>query len=596
MRVTAALVFATSLRALTQQAAISRARQADDAKLRQAATVYASTREGVVITDADAKIIAANPAFTAITGYEESEVVGRDSSILKSGVQDRDWYREMWRSIKEAGYWQGEIWNRRKNGDIYPEWLTISAVQNAAGETTNYVGVFTDITRIKHSEVQLDYLAHTDALTGLPNRLLLASRLEHAAERAMRSGTRVAVFFVDLDDFKQINSSLGFEAGDAVLRAVAARLQARLPPGATLGRLGADEFVAIVEDLPGIEPAVDLARDLVNAFQTVYDIDRHRDLHLSASVGISLCPDDGTTPSELMRLAGGAVAHAKADGGRSFRFHTQAMVEAAQARFRLEASLRQALERGEFVLHYQPRVVIATGEIEGVEALVRWRRPDGALAAPEEFIGNAEATGLVGPLGNWGLDEACRQMRRWLEAGLPIRTMAVNVSPRQLRDPGFVERVSAVLAATGLPPAMLEVEITESAVLDDNPETDARIRKLTGLGVRLAIDDFGTGYASLASLRRLQAGTVKIDRSFVQGLSDDRVSSALVGMIIAMARHLNLQTVAEGVETDAQRAMLADYGCDLAQGYLFGRPMPADELADAITSHTSASGRQAPPR
>jgi EAL domain-containing protein (putative c-di-GMP-specific phosphodiesterase class I) len=272
------------------------------------------------------------------------------------------------------------------------------------------------------------------------------------------------------------------------------------------------------------------------------------------------------------------------------------MVEAAQARFRLEASLRQALEHGDFVLHYQPRVVLATGEIEGVEALVRWRRPDGALAAPEEFIGNAEATGLVGPLGDWTLEEACRQMRGWLESGLAIRTMAVNVSPRQLRDSGFVERVSAVLATTGLPPAMLEVEITESAVLDDNPETDARIRKLTGLGVRLAIDDFGTGYASLASLRRLQAGTVKIDRSFVQGLSNDRVSSALVGMIIAMARNLNLQTVAEGVETDAQRAMLADYGCDLAQGYLFGRPMPAAELAEAITSHTSASGRQAPPR
>jgi diguanylate cyclase (GGDEF)-like protein/PAS domain S-box-containing protein len=597
---TAALVFVTSLRALAQQAAVTEARRADETKIRQAATVYAHTREGVMITGPDARIIATNPAFTTITGYEEAEVLGRNPSLLKSSMHDRGWYREMWRSIQDAGYWQGEVWNRRKNGELYPEWLTISAVKNAAGETTNYVGVFTDITRIKHSEAQLDHLAHTDALTGLPNRLLLKSRLEHAVDRGLRAGTRVAVLLADVDGFKQINDSLGLEAGDDVLRAVAARLRGCLPPGATLGRLGADEFLVVAEDLPGMEPAADLARDLIDACQAPFPVAGHGDVHVSASVGISLCPDDAAAAGQLMQQAGSAMSHAKEAGGRTFRFHAPAMADAAQARFRLEADLRQALERGEFVLYYQPRAVLATGEIEGVEALVRWRRADNSVISPDDFIAHAETMGLVLPIGHWALGEACAQMQRWQGEGLPIRTMAVNVSPRQLRDPGFVPRVAEVLRTTGVAPASLEIEVTESAVLDDSAETDERIRALTALGVRLAIDDFGTGYASLGSLRRLQAGTVKIDRSFVSGLHSDTLSGALVGMIVSMAGHLKLRTVAEGVETEDQRAMLVDCGCELAQGYLFGRPVPPDELAErvrrAMTSQTSASNLQAPPR
>lgn len=554
------------------------AQKEDEERLRQAGAVFRSTREGVVVTDSSGRIITVNPAFTEITGYEESEVVGQNPRLLKSGVQDRDWYRDMWRAINDAGYWQGEIWNRRKNGEIYPEWLTISSVRDARGEAVNYVGVFTDISRIKHSEAQLDHLAHTDALTGLVNRLLLDSRLEHGLARAIRTGRRVAVAALDIDGFHRVNEVLGLETGDAVLRAVADRLQSHLEGSDTLARLGGDEFVVVREDLPSAHAAADLARTLLDAFAQPIITTSGRPLHLSVSIGLSLCPDDAVSAAELMKQAGAAVRHVKRTGGKAFCFHTASMEQAAKSRFALEDDLRRAMSARELMLYFQPRVALGSRRIEGAEALVRWRAPDGTVKEPEGFIGVAEASGLIQPMGRWVLEEACRQQVAWLAAGLPVRTVAVNVSPVQLRDAGFVDHVAATLATSGVDPSRIELEITESATLDPGAHVDERLRQLAALGTRIAIDDFGTGYSSLSHLTRLPVHTIKIDRSFLESLPAAGTSREVVATIISMATHLGLATVAEGIETEAEAKFLHRSGCKLGQGFLFGKPMTAEEL------------------
>ncbi len=554
----------------------------DEERLRQAGAVFRSTREGVVVTDSSGRIVTVNPAFTEITGYEESEVVGRNPRFLKSGVQDRDWYRDMWRAIHEAGYWQGEIWNRRKSGEIYPEWLTISSVRDARGEAVNYVGVFTDISRIKHSEAQLDHLAHTDALTGLANRLLLDSRLEHALARAVRTGRRVAVAALDIDGFHRVNEVLGLETGDAVVRAVGGRLQSLLETSDTLARLGGDEFVVVREDLPGTPAAADLARTLLDAFAQPIITAGGRPLHLSVSIGVSLCPDDAISAAELMKQAGAAVRHVKSAGGKAFCFHTASMEHAAKSRFALEDDLRRAMDARELVLYFQPRVALISGRIEGAEALVRWRASDGTIKEPDDFIGVAEASGLIQPLGRWVLEEACRQQVAWLAAGLDVRTIAVNVSPVQLRDTGFVDHVAATLAASGVDPSRIELEITESATLDPGAHIDERLQQLAALGTRIAIDDFGTGYSSLSHLTRLPVHTIKIDRSFLKALPATGTGREVVATIVSMATHLGLETVGEGVETEAEATFLRRCGCKLGQGFLFGKPMRAEEFTALV--------------
>ena len=553
--------------------AVERART--DASLRQAAAVLQSTREGVVITDLQARIVAVNPAYSRITGYPQAEALGSNPRILQSGRQDRAFYEAMWSSITETGHWQGEIWNRRKDGVLYPQLLTISTVLDAEGLPCNYVGVMTDISQLKDSQARLEHLAHYDPLTALPNRLLLQSRLEHALESAQRHECSVGVLYIDLDRFKNVNDSLGHPVGDELLGALARRLHERVRDEDTLGRLGGDEFLLILENLRRSDDAARVARELLELLDKPFELPSGHQVYMGASIGISMYPDNGQTGTELIQHADVAVYQAKESGRNTFSFYTPALTRAADERLALEAALRRALAQGEFVLHFQPQIDLASGRMLGCESLVRWDDPNNGLIAPQRFIPLAEETGLIVPLGEWVLHEACRHAREWMDAGHEDLVMAVNLSARQLLQPDIVERITATLATTGLPAANLRLELTESMIMGHGEEAIALLGALKGLGVGLSIDDFGTGYSSLAYLKRFPIDELKIDRSFVRDIPHDSVDMEIAAAIISMARSLRLKVVAEGVETEAQRNFLRHQGCHACQGYLFSPPVPA---------------------
>lgn len=553
-------------------------RKRGESELRLAMTVFNSSQGGVCVTDAAANVIAVNPAFTSITGYELSELRGKNPRLLKSGRHDGAFYRDMWASLINDGFWQGEVWNRRKNGEIYPELLAISAVRNARGELVNYVATFTDISRIKQSESQLEHLAHHDPLTDLPNRLMLLSSLEHAVARARHSGKRGAALFIDLDRFKNVNESLGHPAGDELLVLVARRLRAHVSDAELLARLGGDEFVLLLDEVPDPETAASMAETLIAQFEEPFELSGGRQVYVGASIGISIFPDDGEDPNALIQHADAALHQAKESGRGTYRFYSEALTRAADERLDMEAQMRRAIERSEFVLHYQPLVSLVDGRIGGVEALLRWQHPTKGLVLPNEFIALAEETGLIVPLGEWVLRTACAQGQEWITTGVVFDTISVNISPRQLWS-DIHRRVGAVLEETGFPADMLELEITESALLEQGSEAAVRLNALKELGVRLAIDDFGTGYSSLAYLTRLPIDTLKVDQSFVRNIPDDRPSMEVTAGIIALAKSLNLDVLAEGVETEEQLDFLRRHGCDRAQGYLFSRPLPRGDIA-----------------
>lgn len=557
---------------------ITDARQLDD-QIRQWAAVFTHTQEGVVITDDKGQALSVNHAFTRITGYTQEEVRGENMRMLNSGRQNPSFYRSMWASIRRTGYWQGEIWNRRKNGEVYAEWLSISTVRNALGEVTNYVGVFSDITDIKNSELKLDHLAHHDPLTNLPNRLLLLSRLDHALERCRREQRPGALLFIDLDHFKNVNDSLGHPAGDELLLKVTARMQDRLREADTLARMGGDEFVVLLEDLHAWGDAATVARELLSQFETAFLLEGGQEVFIGASIGISLFPENSTNGNALIQQADIALYKAKASGRNTFSYYDAGEGALVSAKLAMDARLRRALERNELTLAYQPLVRLSDGRIEGVEALLRWQDSNGESISPARFIPLAEETGLILALGDWALRQACLQMRAWLDEGLEPGHIAVNVSPRQFLQPALSERVAAILAETGLAPEYLELELTESAIMDEGSEAMYKLAQLKALGIGLAIDDFGTGYSSLAYLRRFAIDKLKIDQSFVRDIPSDRASVEIASAIIAMARSLSLKVLAEGIETAAQLDFLTERGCDSGQGYLFSRPVDAATAA-----------------
>lgn len=550
--------------------------------LRQAAAVFKSTREGVVITDLQPRIVDINPAYTAITGYTEADVLGRNPNMLQSGREDLTFYQAMWGSIIETGHWQGEIWNRRKNGELFPELLTISTVYDAEGLPSNYVGVMTDISQLKDSEARLEHLAHYDPLTHLPNRLLLQSRLKHALETAERHKRRVAVLYIDLDRFKNVNDSLGHPVGDELLEALALRMRARLREDDTLGRLGGDEFLLILEDVQRPDNAAEMAKEMIQMLEQSFHLPSGHEVYVGASIGISLYPDDGLTSTALIQHADVALYQAKETGRNTFSFYTPGLTEAADERLEMEARLRRALVQNEFVLHYQPQVDMHTGKVTGCEALVRWNDPERGLISPIRFIPLAEETGLIVPLGEWVLHQACVQARAWLDAGLPPLLLAVNLSARQLQQANIVERVAAILDKTGLPAAHLKLELTESMIMGHGEEAVVLLQALKDLGLSLSIDDFGTGYSSLAYLKRFPIDELKIDQGFVRDIPLDHNDMEIAAAIISLARSMRLKVVAEGVETEAQRDFLLQQGCNAYQGYLFSEPLPAEDLARLV--------------
>ncbi len=547
----------------------------DQKILRRAAAVFAHTREGILITDAQHNIVATNAAFTQITGYTEEEVLGKNPRFLKSGIHDAAFNRKKWQAVHEIGYWRGEIWNRRKTGELYPQWQTLSSVRDSNGKLIYYVAVFSDLSGIRNAEQKLEYLAHHDPLTGLPNRLLLELRTDHALQRTHKKKS-VALLFIDLDRFKHINDSFGHAVGDALLLNVAARLKEHLRSDDTLARLNGDEFAVLIERIKHSRFAANLATTLISAFAEPFIIQEHI-LHIGVSIGISLSPDDGNNFATLLRNADSAMHQAKTQGRNNYQFYTSALTAAALQRVALENDLRQALKLKQLTVLYQPQLDLHSRQVIGAEALVRWHHPSKGPIPPDQFIPLAEETGFILALGEWVLHTACRQMHQWQQDGLPITRMSVNIAGQQLhRDRGnLMALVPRVLAATRLPPTALDLEITESFIMQQAEHSIATLDQLRTLGVSLSIDDFGTGHSSLAYLKRLPIDTLKIDKSFICNIPSDSNDVAITRAVIALANSLQLKVVAEGIETEQQHQFLLDQGCHFGQGYWYSRPLDA---------------------
>ncbi|MEJ1464692.1 MAG: EAL domain-containing protein [Candidatus Sedimenticola sp. (ex Thyasira tokunagai)] len=558
-----------------------------DEELRLAAAVFESTLEGVMVVTVDGTILAVNKAFTTITGYKEDEALGQKPSMLRSERHDSAFYATMWSAIHKDGHWSGEVWNRRKNGEVYPEWLNISSVKGEQGEVNRYVAVFSDITAMKQSEERLFHLAHHDPLTNLPNRLMFSVLLEHSLERVERIGEQIAVLFLDLDLFKNINDSFGHPTGDLLLQRVAKRLAATIRKEDTVARLGGDEFILLLEQVGDMQTAATIAEKLLHDLRQPFHING-QELYVAASVGISISPNDGTDGDMLIKNADAAMYRAKDRGRGSYCFYTEELTVSAMERVVLERGLRQALEQNQLVVYYQPQYSLLSGKLVGAEALVRWQHPEKGLIHPDNFIPAAEACGLILPLGDWVLRESSRQMSHWLQEGLDIERISVNVSGQQVERSDLVSIVREILEETGLQPQHLELEITESCIMREAESAIKSLAELKMMGVHLAVDDFGTGYSSLSYLKQLPIHKLKIDRSFIKDIPEDPNDEAISRAILALGHSLQLEIVAEGVETKVQEGFLKEGGCDEVQGYLYSRPLPAKEFEALIKAVSSA--------
>jgi len=555
------------------------ARVRAEAEMRKLSSAIQQTGDSVIITDRDGVIEYVNAAFERTTGYSAAEAIGRRPSIVKSGAHDQAFFEKLWRTVLAGETFSDVFINRRKDGELYYEEKTISPLRDRHGRITHFIATGKDITERMQAQERLQHIAHHDALTGLPNRVLFLDRLEQALLRRAHSPDRVvAVMFLDLDRFKNVNDTLGHDVGDALLKSMAARLQGCLREGDSVARLGGDEFAVLLEDVASAEDVSTIAGKILDAFALPFSVHAH-ELFVTASIGISLYPNDGATAATLLKNADAAMYRAKDLGKNNYQFYSADMSAAAFERLTLESSLRRALERDEFVLYYQPQIDIVSGQLIGVEALLRWEHPEFGLLSPTQFIPIAEETGAIVPLGEWVARKAMEQVKEWRRDAHPELRVALNVSGRQFTEASFLDAVPRLLEETGLPPHALELEITESVLMRNAEKTVERLRTLHAMGVRFAIDDFGTGYSSLSYLRRFAIHTLKIDKSFIREMTAGSGDVEIVKTIIMMARGLKLAVIAEGVETREQLLFLKSYGCHAVQGYLVARPLTAAALS-----------------
>lgn len=557
------------------------------------AQVFANSIEGIAITDADTRILRVNSAFEKITGYPARDVLNKPIGILKSGRQDAGFYRDMWRSIRQDGHWQGEIWNRRKDGEIYAEWLNVSAIKNTSGDVTHYMGIFIDISRQKEQERQLQHLTQLDNLTGLTNRFLFEEYLNHAVIEADTQNCSLAILCIDLDRFQHINETFGHAYGDQLLAVIAHRIRACLPGDALVTRRGGDEFLVLLKGFPHEASSVrrQLAKIAENLLQTVQlplNIDRHK-LSISASIGIALFPEHSEEASDLLKLADVAMYQAKEKGKNRYQFYLPAVSINTMASFTLESALYRAIENNELALFYQPQTDLGNGRIVGAEALLRWKHPQVGYIEPMGFIPLAEETQYIVEIGQWVLNTVCKQINAWEARGLFLKSglqyIAVNISPQQCRQMDFVQCINRIILQSALnTPSRLELELTERCLMPNFEESIQMLTQLRALGLRLSIDDFGTGYSILSYLKDFPLDALKIDQSFIKSCTDNAGNAAMVRAIIAMASGLGLATIAEGVETDEQLQFLRDNACNRYQGYYQSKPLPIEEFEALMTN------------
>ncbi len=542
--------------------------------------------EAILISDHENRILSVNPAFTTLTGYAQEEVLGCNPRMLSAGRNSREEYERMWTAIRQNGYWQGEVWDRRKDGGIYPKWLSISVIFDDQGSVRYYMAHFTDITAERAAEAKLHHMAHHDMLTGLYNRYSLKDRLEHSLAVARRNSGRVVLMFIDLDRFKGINDTLGHHIGDELLIEVSQRLNQCVRDSDVVARLGGDEFVIMLTGLEHSSSAATIAEKVLILVGQPYAIGPHL-LYTTPSIGIAIYPMDGNDSEALMKNADAAMYHAKNSGRNNFQFFNAKMNEVALERLSIEHALRLALGRDEFRLHFQPVIDIQTGRVASVEALIRWQHPERGLLAPGLFISVAEETGLIQPIGDWVFWTACLQLKKFRDAGIADVKMAINISAIQMHNSDLALLARGGIAAHSLVPGDLVFEITESVAMAKPDETVRVLDVLHDMGITLALDDFGTGYSSLSYLRMFPLDELKLDRSFVEEIGQDIDGQVICDATIGLAKNLGLQLVAEGVETEEQLAYLKERGCNLVQGYFFSRPIPADEVMAFIRARNS---------
>ena len=547
------------------------------------AKVFENSAEAIIMTDAQCNILSVNEAFVRITGYREGDVLGKTPALINKNKQNDAFYKRLWQHLEEEGYWHGEIWDRRKNGETFPAWLSISTIKNTQGQTSHYVGLLSDLSERKQFQKQVQYLAYYDSLTDLPNRTLFVDRVDQLISQYDRNKRPFAILSLNLDHFKNINETLSYTEGDKLLRQVASRLLRTIRVGDTVARLGGDKFGITLSNLKQTEDAVVAAEKLLTTLSLPFFVSE-QEVFITASIGASTYPNNTHDAATLIKHAEAAMFHAKGRNRNGLQFYQPEIIANSNRRYQLESSLRHALKNGEFILHYQPKINLSTWKINSVEALIRWQHPERGLIQPSEFIPLLEETGQIIPIGQWILESACKQINKWITQGIEPPVIAVNVSPRQFERDSFIRTVQGVLMDNACNARYLEIEITESTLMSDVKTASAILQELRDMGVHISVDDFGTGYSSLAYLSRFPIDTLKIDRTFIQNVTNNPHDATITRSVVDLAHNLGIRALAEGIETEQQLDFLTSLGCDSGQGFIFSRPVPEKTLTERLVN------------